>query len=150
MKAFIIKLQLNYGMFQWRHVHMEQFYLSGSKKKRKGYIKKNFTVNVKANILCLNFCCNASIKYRDTFCRCRKLGYHPKKAFRSGSTPPLPCSHRLVVNFFPPDFFDYLPVTGCRCSRNLCVCVRSPYTRSCEQAASSLSISSLPNVSEAV
>lgn len=33
-KAFIIQLQLNYGMFQWRHVHIEQFYLSESKKQK--------------------------------------------------------------------------------------------------------------------
>lgn len=48
------------------------------------------------------------IKYRDTFCCCRKLGYDPDKAFRSGSTPPLPCSHCLVVIFFPPQIFSII------------------------------------------
>lgn len=77
--------------------------LSLRKQRKNMYIKKNFTVNVNAKILCLNFCCNTSIKYRDTFCCCHKLGYHPDKAF----TPP-PCSHRLVV-IFPPRVFRLSP-----------------------------------------
>lgn len=79
--------------------------LSLRKQKKNMYIKKNFTVNVNAKILCLNFCCNTSIKYRDTFCCCHKLGYHPDKAFWSGSTPHPPALFApSCCHFFPHSF----------------------------------------------